>query len=640
MDAGAVLNALLARHNSYVNSTNEKCALQRERRGQDAATTSARPPSKVMEAVSRGVNPLMLGADLHKTESAARERAKRRRTESASSRRAGAPRGRRLEERQRNTEEKGSALTEERSAVPSLPTSRKANLARAGAVSKTLAAQHQRLHALQQCGEEPRSHVRLSSSTADASQKRASAVTGAGGSGSEGDDAKHAREKTNLPMRGPTSHLNRDDAKTAVSAKTRRDIWRRRCTTRKILRLSRGVSRATALRRYRYTTLDAVTAHPSSLRAAAAAKAQVQGDSNADDSVPQTITFSRQLVQDTVEAKCAARRRSAARRIVLANYHAGLRASTKAATATTADGQRDGGAVSAPKMRLTRRQHKAGINGHLQQADTEMWSLVIRVVAERHEMVKQLTSSCAAAAAERGPGKDGVLPLLLARHFPLFGAVVEVQVLELQVPCVNRRRSRHRRRARYAAHIDARSNSIIGAAASCTSRLCVLQRNRGIVVEEYSDTIGVLLLPSSDEGQLAWAAAALQGCALRSGAIAPSECTTALQKLQALVPSPHVVRVPKHFPGASGAFTELLPLMLAATRHRSSLKAEDACFPAASSAGRSAHMRVLAAVFCGELSHFADVVVGATSIEAHNTGALTPSAISKYPLERLQHRCL
>ncbi|KPA76771.1 hypothetical protein ABB37_07593 [Leptomonas pyrrhocoris] len=648
MDAGSVVNALLARHNAHLNETNAKGALRRARKGQDVATTSARPPPKVMEAVRRGVNPLMLGADLHRTESAAREKAKQKRAGRASSRRTGPSRGRKCDESRRTTNVNSNTLKGESKAAALLPTPRKAALAREEAVSKTLAARHRELRAQPQGEAEERKRLRSTSSTSDVPQRRFSGGADASGSDREGGAAQRARTEQNLSTPTPALCHNKKDG-TAAVAKPRRDLWRRRCTIRKILRLSRGVSRATALRRYWYTKLDAGAAQLSSPSADADAPAQEPDHRSKDDLDQTTKTSSRQLAPDAAEATCAARRRRAARRCVLARYHARVQVrrsetETSVAAVITAEEKNGANSVSIPTRRLTRRQYKAGVNELLHHADTEMWGLAIRAVVERREVLQRIASSCTAAVSEKGSGNGGVLPLLLARHFPLFGAEAEVQELEVRAPRVNRRRTRHRRRARYAADNNAGENPSdrngTEAAASSAARLCVLQRHRGIVVEDYSDTVGVLLLPPSVEGQRAWAAAVQQTCASTSAALRRTEGAAALQRLRVSALSPRVVRVPKHFPGASGALTELLPLMLAATRHRSTRKAGDAFSSATPSpAARSAGTRVLAAIFCGEVNPQLNAM-DATPSENRNADATKLSATPNYPLKRLQNRCL
>lgn len=662
MDPGSVLNALLARHQSYLVDANLKSALQRARKRQDVSLASARPPPKLLEAVSRGVNPLMLAADTHKAESAARERAKRRRSHSPSAVSHTAwPRRTRKKVRSEEV-----AAEKKPPVQPLLPSARKADLARERVVPKTLALRHRELRAQYKEEEDSRRNALSASSTSGSHQGHLSKKTNV----DEGESTRSSSAHTasGAPRQPTSSTLDSRHPKMTVSP-SRRDVWRRRCTTRRILRLSRGVSRAAALRRYWYTSLDQLQEAALRLSSADAAAAAAppslssvpcKNSAGANDGGAASLQRQQQLAEcvvcDAVEARCAARRRRAARRGVLAHFHSRKKA-CKATAALKKKEERvtmnvDG--VSG-KVRLTRRQYKADIRSTLQHADTELWSLTTLVVAERQEVLRRLTASCAAAASSSlSSDKAGVLPLLLARHFPLFGAAVEVQELEVRVRRVMCRRTRHRRRARYSAVASAEvknhkredntsSTGTLNAPDSQAKRLCVLQRHRGIVMEEYSESLGVLLLPSNEDGRQAWAAAVQQASAMRHGKEGRGEdWISAVQELQARGVSPRVVRVPKHFPGASGAFAELLPLLLAATGHRRSVTAgaafTRATSPSAASPAAFTNTRVLAAVFCGE----ADSCDPAAAAAAAGT-AREPSATSvkpKYPLTRMQNRCL
>jgi hypothetical protein len=641
MDAGTVLNNLLARHHSHVSTANTTAVIRRAaRQEKDAAasTPATRPPPKVLEAVDRGVNPLMLNVNLHHREAAAREQAKRRRTEAGvAAVTPSLPRDHRKgrKDAPQRSAAKNEASKGKKHVEPFWSSPRKTAQAGEAAASRTLEARHRELRAQQQREAEERKRGR-SASSIDKVHPTSSSATKAEADSMRRRGGEHprARVETNLSLSAASPGLNK--GATVQSASSRRAPWRRRCTTSKILRLSRGVTRAAALRRYWYTTLSDIVGVAAPVKEDQTKVAETPSSSG-------RVSFA-QRTQDAVEARCALRRRRAARRAVLADFHARASTGTSAAAAapatTFSERDRSGGKGSA---RLTRRQYKGGIRDALQQAEACMWGLAVRVVAERRAVIHQLTSSIAASAQEKRPTKDGVLPLLLARHFPLFGALVEVQELELRVPRINRRRTRHRRRARFAGsnagQICVNNKKKETGAFLCAAQLCVLQRHRGVVVEDYSDTIGVLLLPASEEGQASRAAAIVQCSAVEGDAEDGVCCETAPPQRKALSFSsatqpPRVVRVPKHFPGASGAFAELLPMMLAATHHRNSVKPGSASSTgAASSPTPTAKTRVLAAVFIGEVEDS-----GVVGTEATNESSV--AATLNYPLKRLQNRCL
>lgn len=596
-----MLNALLARHSAHLSNaaagTAERPTAHRTGRHHRhrSSTDDASPligvqgpPSKIAEAVRRGVNPLMIGTNLHLAEEAARQRAKGKRardTSEVTSDTPTAPASRRTTASSTARDTPGNKAPQKPVETPRRPPL-PINQSREEPMSRTLAARHRELRAQQQ--EEEHARQQPASTSASSPALPADKMRSASGASGISAVGRLAAASSNAPA------LQERKGRAMVgTAKTRRNIWRRQCTTLKTLRLTRGVSRAAGLRRYWYTTLDADVVVPTASQQAA--------DEAAEKGV---VPSSFSLTTDGAEVRCARRRRRAARRHVLADFHARAAAqklpdAAVSATATSMVDERNAKATSTASLpRLTRRRYKAALRSELDGFGAAMWGVAVRVVRERRGILNQLTASCANAATNTG--KDGVLPLLLARHFPLFGAQVEVQELELRAPRVSSRSTRHRRRARYADSTEEEGQSDVAKASESSAgpSLRVLQRHIGIIVEDYHNAIGVLLLPPSGAGQAAWAAAVAELCG------------DTLQALQEAASSPRVVRVPKHFPGASGAFAELLPSLLALTASRKNKRDKD--------------MRVLSAIFTGEV----DQDGGASSVAA------------AYPLTRLLNRCL
>ncbi|CAG9580609.1 conserved hypothetical protein [Leishmania major strain Friedlin] len=680
MDAGTVLDNLLERHRAFV-AAPEHATLAKVRR-RHGSTSSAVPPSKMVEAVERGVNPLILGVQAHKAESAAREKAKARRKGSGfdASRRSSEPptpsrtassSPRKTSSQSRNASASAVTVLQTHTRLPAVPAASEMQRAREVAVSATLTSRYQELRAKRQQEDKERKRSR-----ADTASELHSAAAGAGG-----ESAKSARkcvrmEEKRLPPQGPPLQMI---ASTTVS-RTRRDVWRRRCTTRKILRLARGISRASALRRYWYTTLSgnrAGTGDCGSFAPATHAAHAVDDSGRGENeegvataawgskatpkptpeqlgrSTPPLSVFA---LNDTTEKRCALRRLRAARRSVndahdstqMSSKRGDVVADSKAAATTpetvqlpvaTAQSAADRTAPS----RTSRRQRKQAIRCVLSFSVASMWTLAARIVAERLGTVSQLCLECmgttvpASALAARSEGA-GVLPLSLARLFPLFGALVEVQELELTTAPVRLRSSRNARRAR-------------GEGARGAPELRVLQQRKGVVMEEYSKTLGVLLLPPEGGPDVqAWtdevARVLAQGqdtlaCASRGDEAAP---------LLRVKSSPSIVRVPKHFPGASGSFAELLQrLLLRTPTTPSTSHGGREPTPIASTVTRTpatplTDLRVLVAVFCGEV-HAAAEGCNAAACHAHRCEEGPPVAAEgiradAYPLHRLLHRCL
>lgn len=663
MDAGSVLDNLLERHRDFVAAPEHTTLAKVHRR--HGSTSSAVPPSKMVEAVERGVNPLMLGVQAHKAESAAREKAKARRKGSeldASYRslelparpRTASSSPRKASNQSINSSTSAVTVLKTHTQLPAVPAAREMQRAREVAISATLTSRYQELRAKRQQEDEERKHGR--SDTASALH---SAATGAG---SEGETSAHKRVRTEekrLPPRGLPLQMT---TSTTVS-RTRRGVWRRRCTTRKILRLAREISRASALRRYWYTALSddragtgdcgnfapATHAADDSGRdenkegAATAAPASKATPTPTPEQLGRcTPPLSLFASNDTTEKRCALRRLRAARRSVndahdspqMSRKRCDVVEGAKAAAATPETVQlpvatAQSAAHRTTPSRTSRRQRKEAIRCVLSSSAASMWALAARIVAERLGTVSQLRLECmattapASGLAARRKGA-GMLPLSLARLFPLFGALVEVQELELTTAPVRLRSSRNTRRARFAS--AAGGESVRGA-----PELRVLQERRGVVVEEYSETLGVLLLPPQCGADMqAWTDEVTRGLAQGQDTLTCASRGDEAAPLPHVNSSPSIVRVPKHFPGASGSFSELLQRLLLRTPTT----------PATPLAG----LRVLVAVFCGEVHTAAEGCdIAARHVHRDEEGLPVPAEgmrADAYPLHRLLHRCL
>ncbi|AYU82017.1 hypothetical protein LdCL_330010400 [Leishmania donovani] len=687
MDAGSVLDNLLERHRGFV-AAPEHAKLAKVVRRRHGSTSSALPPSKMVEAVERGVNPLMLGVQAHKAESAAREKAKARRkgSELDASHRPSEPPARprtasssprKTSNQSRNASACAVTVLQTHTQLPAVPAAREIQRAREVAVSATLTSRYQELRAKRQQEDEERKRSR--SDTASVPHSAAA------GAGSEGEKSAHKRVRTE-EKRLPPQGLPLQMITSTTVSRTRRDFWRRRCTTRKILRLARGISRASALRRYWYTTLsgDKAGAGDCGSFARATHAGHTGDDSGRGENEEGAATAARAskaaskptpeplgrstpplsvfALNDTTEKRCALRRLRAARRSVndahgstqMSSKRGDVMADSKAAAATPETVQlpvatAQSAADRTRSSRTSRRQRKQAIRCVLSFSVASMWALAARIVAERLGTVSQLRLECmgatvpASALAARSEGA-GVLPLSLARLFPLFGALVEVQELELMTAPVRLRSSRNARRARFASATG-------GEGARGAPELRVLQQRKGIVMEEYSETLGVLLLPPQCGADMqAWTdevtRVLAQGqdtsaCASRGDEAAP---------LLRVKSSPSIVRVPKHFPGASGSFVELLQrLLLRTPTTPSTSHGGREPTPIASTVTRApatplAGLRVLVAVFCGEV-HAAAEGCNVAARHAHRGEEGPPvaaegSRADEYPLHRLLHRCL
>ncbi|CAJ1034820.1 hypothetical protein Q4I30_006923 [Leishmania utingensis] len=682
MDPGSVLDNLLARHRGFVVAAQHTAVAKAHRRHGSISSTA--PPSKIVEAVERGVNPLMLGLQAHKTESAAREKAKARRrglsldvsrtspeppaqsgTASSSLRTAA--------NQSKNASVSTTTVLTTHTQLPAVLATKEMQRSREMAVSATLTSRYQELRAKRLQEDEERKRSR--------SDPMPALRNTGGGAGQDGEKGahKHARmEEKRLLLHEPPL---RATTATTVS-QTRRDVWRRRCTTRKILRNSRRVSRASALRRYWYTALsnnETRTGTRGSFSPAMHAVCTAGSETGEEEGAAtvtlasKTIPTSERLVcstpplsmlalNDATEKRCAIRRLRAAHRsarevhynIQIPRKRGDVVTGVRAAAAMPETGQvpavaaqlaADRSAVSRP----SRRQRKEVVRCILSSSATRMWTLAAGVVAERLNIVAQLRLECASATAPasvlatRTKGV-GALPLSLARLFPLFGAVVEVQELELTAAPVRSRRSRGACHAHFASATG-------GESAWGAPQLRVLKQRKGIVMEEYSETLGILLLPSENRAEMqAWADEVARLRAQGQGTLACVSEDYKVAPLTRMKSSPSIVRVPKHFPGASGSFVELVQLLLLRTPTMLSISHSDRGSMSAPStvaripATSVGNLRVLVAVFCGEVSTAAeDCDLAARHADCDD--AVPPVAAegirsTAYPLHRLLHRCL
>ncbi|GET91783.1 hypothetical protein, conserved [Leishmania tarentolae] len=678
MNAGSILDDLLERHRGFAPVPEHRTPAKVHRR--HGSTSSALPPSKILEAVERGVNPLMLGVQSHRAESAAREKAKTRRkaSELGTSRRpqeqvarsgAESPSPRQITHQAGSSSAVAETVLKTHAKLSGVPTAREMQRAREVAVSATLASRYQALRAKGQEEEDERKRSR--SGTASVRHSVAE------GADSEGEKATHKRvrmEEKSLPPQASPLHMT---TPTKVS-RTWRDIWRRRCTTRKILRLSRGVSRASALRRYWYTTLSGDKTGITDCRSFSpvmhAARVEDNSGTGKNEEEPATAArastatlqklerssspFSVLALNDTTGRRCALRRLRGARRTIKDMYGStqmfgkrsgdvkgvnavGVAPEALQLPAETAQSAADRTVSS----RTSRRQRKEAIRCILSSSEASMWTLAARIVAERLDTISQLRVECMAAAALASRTKRaGVLPLSLARLFPLFGALVEVQELELSTAPIRARSSRNTRRARFA--LSGGRQSARGA-----PEIRVLQQRKGVVIEEYSGTLGVLLLPSQSEADAqAWADEIAWVLAQGQDALSCARGGHKAEPLPRVKSMPSIARVPKHFPGASGSFAELLQRLLLRTpttpssshgaRERTVATSTATRTPATPLAG----LRVLVAVFCGEVFTAAEGC-DADARQAHcdEESPRVPTEGVKggtYPLHRLLHRCL
>lgn len=608
MDSGAVLDELLERHRAFTASAPQHTALDKTHRRRSSTATAA-PPPKILDVIERGGNPYVLGVHAHAVESAARERVKKKRRAVAAA--AGTPgpnTGRGREEGPASHEKAASPAPETRkapSASPAVPSAKATQQARGQAASATLSSRYGELRARRLQEEEARKRHRAGSES---------------GSSAAPVQHSHAPHRRAVDGGAVPQRARLDDA---PPRQTRRDVWRRRCTARKIRRLTRGVSRAAGLRRYWYATLRGVNtlaAQPSPRRS------PCDNEEAASACVPARATQPLQSVLDAADVtqrRCARRRMRAARRGLhgaLPSVTAEEERKSGPAADETATSAKDGpdGALAAPAVSSalpakraskeparrpsSRRVRQSLLRSALSAATTMMWDVAARVLAERRTSMAQLRAACtpplSVEASTRVKGtRCGVLPLLLARHFPLFGALVEVQELEWTPHRTRHTRStRHTRRARRTAALTSDSDGT-----GARSQLRARQRCCGIIMEEYSESVGILLLSQAEQVQ------ALSESS-RGGA-GPDFSNLAV----VVTSTPCVVRVPKHFPGASGSFAELLQLMLRAAA------------PTLTPAAAASKVRVLACVFAGE--------VGETSRDE-------ASVATAYPLHRLLHRCL
>ncbi|KAK7198851.1 hypothetical protein NESM_000851200 [Novymonas esmeraldas] len=577
MDAGHTLDELLARHEDYVSAAPHAAPGRGHRRR--GSRSSATPPPRLVEALERGVNPLMVGTQAHTPESAAREKAKAKRREPSAARpmmqrAAACCTGR------RTTTASSAPTSETRAGLTPVPRDRDVQRAREATVSAGLASRHRELRA-RQLGDEAGSPRRRSAATP-------SPRSDVGGEGA----LKRQRVEMERPPSLPGAAAPYAGA--TVATHHRRRAWRRCCTTRKIVRLSRGVTRAAALRRYWYAAPVHVTAPPSGAPA----------------------------VCDTAMERCAQRRLRAARR-TSADAHTRARrtrrqvgppapalAPAPAPAAHAAVGGPSAAAQPPPAARRTgtgptsRSERKARVRELLRCSATRMWRMAAGVVAERRDTLCQLRHPSAGAlvsgtaAAATTTAKAGVLPLTLARLFPLFGAVAEM--LEVRL-------------------VTAPTRPRACQPAWSAPQLHVVQRRLGVIVEEYSRTVGLLLLPSQCRAEMqAWSDAVAH--------MRDRDDASATASLARVATSPSVVRVPKHFPGASGSLTELTQLLL--QRHSRTSRSPRR--------GR----RVLVAVFCGEELATPPPRGGVARPDARPRDDDGDRGAGTYPLSRLLHRCL
>ncbi|TPP53818.1 FAD binding domain of DNA photolyase family protein [Leishmania donovani] len=570
MDAGSVLDNLLERHRGFV-AAPEHAKLAKVVRRRHGSTSSALPPSKMVEAVERGVNPLMLGVQAHKAESAAREKAKARRkgSELDASHRPSEPPARprtasssprKTSNQSRNASACAVTVLQTHTQLPAVPAAREIQRAREVAVSATLTSRYQELRAKRQQEDEERKRSR-----SDTASVPHSAAAGA-------DDYFHHGFSNPERFLATAVYDAKDSAARA---------W------------------------------DLAGLSVEALLAASKPTPEPLGRST-----PPLSVFA---LNDTTEKRCALRRLRAARRSVndahgstqMSSKRGDVMADSKAAAATPETVQlpvatAQSAADRTRSSRTSRRQRKQAIRCVLSFSVASMWALAARIVAERLGTVSQLRLECmgatvpASALAARSEGA-GVLPLSLARLFPLFGALVEVQELELMTAPVRLRSSRNARRARFASATG-------GEGARGAPELRVLQQRKGIVMEDRGDEAAPLLRVKS---------------------------------------SPSIVRVPKHFPGASGSFVELLQrLLLRTPTTPSTSHGGREPTPIASTVTRApatplAGLRVLVAVFCGEV-HAAAEGCNVAARHAHRGEEGPPvaaegSRADEYPLHRLLH---
>ncbi|KAG5469664.1 hypothetical protein CUR178_01802 [Leishmania enriettii] len=672
MDAGSVLDNLLARHRGAVDASQPASLAKVHRR--DESTSLAAPPPKIVAAVQRGVNPLMLGLEAHKAESAAREKAKKRRRElgadvfhrprKSSRRSASASSSPRTASGQaRNSLASVSTVLAADTRFPAVPTPREMERAREAAVSATLTWRCEELRAKRQEEKDVEERQHCHSSAAPVQHRTA---VGTDSERGKGPRTCGGMEDKRLPPRH--SHL---PATTPSKVSRRwRDVWRRRCTTRKIQRLSCGVTRASALRRYWYTSIsdteggtvahDAASSVTHAVRASDSGTGEDEGYATAPRTSKRALTPQRLVsstppmsvlgFNDPTEERCALRRLRAARRIAhcihcstpTTRNRGGAVACAKDAAATlSAD-------CTAPS-RTSRRQREKTIRCILSASATSMWTLAARVVAERLRTVAQIRLECAcptapASGLAASPRRACVLPLSLARLFPLFGALVEVQELELTMAPAPLCRSRNARCSNFA---SAGSDE----EARGAPQLRVVQQHKGVVMEEYSATLGILLLPSENATDMqAWSQGVAGMCARGPGALACAKRDDAAAPLTRMRSSPSIVRVPKHFPGASGSFAELVQqLLLRAPTAPSTRDSGREATWITSAATRTSRadalgLRVLATVFCGEV-HAVAADCDAAACHPYGDEERPPVMAkdimaSAYPLHRLLHRCL
>ncbi|KAG5494229.1 hypothetical protein GH5_02221 [Leishmania sp. Ghana 2012 LV757] len=671
MDAGSVLDNLLARHRGAVDAS-QPTSLAKVRR-LDRSTSLAAPPPKIVAALQRGVNPLMLGLQAHKAESTAREKAKRRReleadvsqwSRKSSRRSASASSSPRTASGQaRNSLASVAAVLAADTRLPAVPTPREMQRAREAAVSATLTWRYEELRAKRQEEKDVEERQHCHSSTAPVQHRTAV--------GTDSERGKGPRTRGRMEeKRPPPPHPHLRATTPATVSRRWRDVWRRRCTTRKIQRLSCGVTRASALRRYWYTSISDIEAGTGTHDAASSVTHAVRssdsgtGEDEEDATAPRTskraLTPERLVSStppmsvlgssDPTEERCTLRRLRAARRIAHSMHcstpttrkRGDAVGCTKGVAATLAAN------CTAPS-RTSRRQRKEAIRCILSASATSMWTLAARVVAERLRAVAQICLECAcptvpASGLAASPRRSGVLPLSLARLFPLFGALVEVQELELTMAPAPLCHSRNVRRSNFASvGSDEEARGAL--------QLRVVQQHKGVVMEEYSATLGILLLPSENGPDMqAWLQGVAGICAQGPGALACAKGDDTAAPLTRMRWSPSIVRVPKHFSGASGSFAELVQLLLLraptapSTRDSGRKPTWITSVATRTSRAHASGLRVLATVFCGEVHAVAeDCDVAA----CHACGdAECPLVMAKdimasaYPLHRLLHRCL
>ncbi|KAG5469317.1 hypothetical protein LSCM1_02532 [Leishmania martiniquensis] len=648
---------------------------------------SAAPPPKILEAVERGLHPLMLGVQTHKAESTARERAKKRRrgletdapprSQTSSGRSASASSSPQSASCQsRNSSTSAKAVPAANTHLPAVPTARAIQRTREGAVSATLTSRYGELRAKRQEEEEYVEKRKRSRSSAAPLQDRAAESAGSDrGKGTHkcGRAEEKQLPRQDFPFQASTA---------ATASRSRTDVWRRRCTKRKIQRLSCRVTRAAALRRYWYTAFSGIEAGALAQAASSpVAYAVPASGAVAEDGREGAATAARapqpMLTQgeleiappltsvfgsnNPTEKRCALRRLRAARRSAngvqcgtkMTRKQGGAAGVAEGAASKVETGQHRAATVISAADRTalshkSRRQRKKLIRRVLSSSATRMWTLAGCVVAERVHTVAQLRLECTGATAlasglATSTHSAGALPLALARLFTLFGALVEVQELELTTAPAQLRSSRHARRSHFTSADSDES-------ARDTPQLRVLQQRKGVVMEEYSTALGVLLLPSQNGADAqAWAHGVTEMCAHRRGTLTCGK-DDAAAPFARMISSPSIVRVPKHFPGASGSFAELVQLLLlrARTAHSTSHGGRGSAFTTSTAArapgAHAAGLHVLAAVFCGEVHTAAeDCDVAACDARGNEEG---PPVIAEdimataYPLHRLLHRCL